>query len=385
MGVLIGQDSPRQLNIANRFLSFIEFNSLPILCLPTNGHGNSPKQKRWRRKELSSSKDRFQGKRHFMDEINRTPPKTQSALLEAMQEKRVTVAGTNHQLQEPFFVLATQNPIEQEGTYPLPEAQLDRFMFLIRMDYLSETRKSPLPGKPRPALCQNSRKSFPEEIEGFPATGRKGARSRPCSRIGRRSCTQNPPQFGGIPAWLKSGSNGAQVRSRPVPDQGAKARAVLEGNYMISMEDAEKVADPVLFHRILTNFHARSEGITSTEAVQRLIEDARKECGKDMARRRKTIFITPIKILSLGFPGTFAHTFPDGGSVSGHHRSPHKGSSVEFAGIGNTLPEKIPKEWIGECLPGPTGITSRNSKPKRTFEPIRLRLQRFHEFRLTHH
>ena len=95
------------------------------------------------------------------DEINRTPPKTQSALLEAMQEKRVTVAGTNHQLQEPFFVLATQNPIEQEGTYPLPEAQLDRFMFLIRLDYPSRDEEPPLPAKPQPALCPNSRKSSP--------------------------------------------------------------------------------------------------------------------------------------------------------------------------------------------------------------------------------
>jgi MoxR-like ATPase len=213
------------------------------------------------------------------DEINRTPPKTQSALLEAMQEKRVTVAGTNHQLQEPFFVLATQNPIEQEGTYPLPEAQLDRFMFLIRMDYPSrdeeisiarQTTTGTLP-KLKKIISGKKLKDFQQLVERVPVPDHVHELAVDLVRRTRPNSDESP-------AWLRKWVQwGAGPRAVQYLVKGAKARAVLEGNYMTSMEDVEQVADPVLFHRILTNFHARSEGITSTEVVQRLIKDARKE------------------------------------------------------------------------------------------------------------
>jgi MoxR-like ATPase len=213
------------------------------------------------------------------DEINRTPPKTQSALLEAMQEKRVTVAGTNHQLQEPFFVLATQNPIEQEGTYPLPEAQLDRFMFLIEMDYptrneeiaiAKNTTIGSLP-KLKKIISGKKLKEFQQLVERVPVPDHVHELAVDLVRRTRPNTDESP-------AWLKKLVQwGAGPRAIQYLVKGAKARAVLEGNYMTSMEDVEKVADPVLSHRILTNFHARSEGMTSTEVVTRLIEDARKE------------------------------------------------------------------------------------------------------------
>lgn len=213
------------------------------------------------------------------DEINRTPPKTQSALLEAMQEKRVTVAGTNHQLQEPFFVLATQNPIEQEGTYPLPEAQLDRFMFLIRMDYPSRNEEiaiaknttiGSLP-KLKKVISGKKLKEFQQLVERVPVPDHVHELAVDLVRRTRPSTDESP-------AWLKKLVQwGAGPRAIQYLVKGAKARAVLEGNYMTSMEDVEKVAEPVLSHRILTNFHARSEGMDSTEVVTRLIEDARKE------------------------------------------------------------------------------------------------------------
>ena len=213
------------------------------------------------------------------DEINRTPPKTQSALLEAMQEKRVTVAGTNHQLQEPFFVLATQNPIEQEGTYPLPEAQLDRFMFLIQMDYptrneeiaiAKNTTIGSLP-KLKKIISGKKLKEFQQLVERVPVPDHVHELAVDLVRRTRPNSDESP-------AWLKKLVQwGAGPRAIQYLVKGAKARAVLEGNYMTSMGDVEKVADPVLSHRILTNFHARSEGMTSTEVVTRLIEDARKE------------------------------------------------------------------------------------------------------------
>jgi len=213
------------------------------------------------------------------DEINRTPPKTQSALLEAMQEKRVTVAGTNHQLQEPFFVLATQNPIEQEGTYPLPEAQLDRFMFLIQMDYpnrneeiaiAKSTTIGSLP-KLKKIISGKKLKEFQQLVERVPVPDHVHELAVDLVRRTRPNTDESP-------AWLKKLVQwGAGPRAIQYLVKGAKARAVLEGNYMTSMEDVEKIANPVLSHRILTNFHARSEGMTSTEVVTRLIEDARKE------------------------------------------------------------------------------------------------------------
>ncbi len=213
------------------------------------------------------------------DEINRTPPKTQSALLEAMQEKRVTVAGKHHVLPEPFFVLATQNPIEQEGTYPLPEAQLDRFMFLIQVEYPSrdeeirisqETTTGDIP-KLKKVITGKKLREFQELVERVPVPDHVHELAVDLVRRTR-------PKSDESPAWLRRWVQwGAGPRAVQFLIRGAKARAVLHGNYMASTEDIEAVAEPVLFHRILTNFHARSEGMTSSEVVKRLISEARKE------------------------------------------------------------------------------------------------------------
>jgi MoxR-like ATPase len=213
------------------------------------------------------------------DEINRTPPKTQSALLEAMQEKRVTVAGKHHVLPEPFFVLATQNPIEQEGTYPLPEAQLDRFMFLIQVEYPSrdeeirisqETTTGDIP-KLKKVITGKKLREFQELVERVPVPDHVHELAVDLVRRTRPNSDESP-------AWLRRWVQwGAGPRAVQFLIRGAKARAVLHGNYMASTEDIEAVAEPVLFHRILTNFHARSEGMTSSEVVKRLISEARKE------------------------------------------------------------------------------------------------------------
>ena len=213
------------------------------------------------------------------DEINRTPPKTQSALLEAMQEKRVTVAGKHHVLPEPFFVLATQNPIEQEGTYPLPEAQLDRFMFLIQVEYPSrdeeirisqETTTGDIP-KLKKVITGKKLREFQELVERVPVPDHVHELAVDLVRRTRPNSDESP-------TWLRRWVQwGAGPRAVQFLIRGAKARAVLHGNYMASTEDIEAVAEPVLFHRILTNFHARSEGMTSSEVVKRLISEARKE------------------------------------------------------------------------------------------------------------
>ena len=213
------------------------------------------------------------------DEINRTPPKTQSALLEAMQEKRVTVAGKNHLLQEPFFVLATQNPIEQEGTYPLPEAQLDRFMFLVKMNYpnrdeeiqIAKQTTSGSTPKLKKVITGKKLKELQELVERVPVPNHVHELAVDLVRRTRPNSDESP-------AWINKWVQwGAGPRAVQYLIRGAKARAVLTGNYMASIDDIEKVAEPVLFHRILTNFHARSEGVTSSEVVSRLVTEAKKE------------------------------------------------------------------------------------------------------------
>lgn len=213
------------------------------------------------------------------DEINRTPPKTQSALLEAMQEKRVTIAGKNHHLQKPFFVLATQNPIEQEGTYPLPEAQLDRFMFLIRLDYPSRDEELSIArnttGGDLPTLSKvltgKKMKDFQQLVEKIPVPENVFEKAVDLVRKTR-------PASADAPKWVKNSVQwGAGPRAIQFLIRGAKARAVIEGNFITTSDDLEAVALAVLDHRIITNFHARSEGISSIDVVRRLIEEANKE------------------------------------------------------------------------------------------------------------
>jgi MoxR-like ATPase len=209
------------------------------------------------------------------DEINRTPPKTQSALLEAMQEHRVTVAGRFFPLPSPFFVLATQNPIEQEGTYPLPEAQLDRFMFFIQVDYpkreeerrIARETTGAAPGELSKQIDGAQITAFQEVVQRVPVPDHIYDLAVDLARRTR-------PQEAESPEWIKKWVTwGAGPRAVQYLIRGAKARAVLHGSYLVRMEDLEAVAAPVLTHRILTNFQAQSEGVGSPQIITRLLEE----------------------------------------------------------------------------------------------------------------
>jgi len=216
------------------------------------------------------------------DEINRTPPKTQSALLEAMQEHRVTVGGRIHPLPAPFFVLATQNPIEQEGTYPLPEAQLDRFMFFIHVDYPSQEEErriarettGAMPALLTQLLHGKDILKFQEVVQRVPVPDHIYDTAVDLVRRSRPRATE-APDF--VKKWV---TWGAGPRAVQYLIRGAKARAVLQGSYLVRMEDLESVAHPVLMHRILTNFQAQSESVTSTDIVDRLLDLVRGEAQR---------------------------------------------------------------------------------------------------------
>ena len=208
------------------------------------------------------------------DEINRTPPKTQSALLEAMQEHRVTVQGKTYQLAEPFYVFATQNPIELEGTYPLPEAQLDRFMFHIIIDHppydeeLGVVRTTTAILNP-----QFERPISGDDLIAFQRLVRKVPVAEPVMRhaldIVRASRPKNEGAKDFVTKWV---AFGASVRAAQYLVLGAKARALTSGRYHVSFEDVRALAHPVLRHRIITNFHAQSEGVITDQIVDRLLE-----------------------------------------------------------------------------------------------------------------
>ncbi len=212
------------------------------------------------------------------DEINRAPSKTQAAMLEAMQEHRVTVAGRTYVLDSPFFVLATQNPIEQEGTYPLPEAQLDRFMFMIGVDYPSRAEEVAIArtttGVALPKLehVLDGAKvlAFQDLVRRVPVPDHLYEFAVDLARRTRPGSSE-------APAWLKPlVSWGAGPRAVQYLILGAKARAALHGSYMVRMEDVIEVADPVLRHRVMTTFTAESEGVTSRDLTKRLVEELSK-------------------------------------------------------------------------------------------------------------
>ena len=213
------------------------------------------------------------------DEINRTPPKTQSALLEAMQEHRVTASGKVFDLPSPFFVLATQNPIEQEGTYSLPEAQLDRFMFFIHVDYptqeeelriAKETTGSSL-AQLKHIISGEQVLKFQEVVQRVPVPDHIYDTAVQWVRATRPK-TEDAPDF--VKEWV---TWGAGPRAVQYLIRGAKARAVLQGSYLVRLEDLIAVAEPVLSHRILTNFHAQAEGVTSRTVIDKLIERPRQQ------------------------------------------------------------------------------------------------------------
>jgi MoxR-like ATPase len=207
------------------------------------------------------------------DEINRTPPKTQAALLEAMQEHQVTAAGVRHMLPEPFFVLATQNPIEMEGTYPLPEAQLDRFMFNVVMDYLPEADEvrvvqQTTAGRPAPieALFTG------EDVLRFHALVRKVPVAEEMVRYAVQLVSASRPHQAGTPDYVNEWvSWGAGTRAGQFLILGAKARALLQGRAHVTVEDIQALAAPTLRHRILLNYRAEAEGIRVEEVIRRLL------------------------------------------------------------------------------------------------------------------
>jgi MoxR-like ATPase len=211
------------------------------------------------------------------DEINRTPPKTQSALLEAMQEYQITAGGTRHRLEEPFFVLATQNPIEHEGTYPLPEAQLDRFMFHIQVDYPSEAEEFEIVRQTTADVQTQvtATLSGPEILALQRFVRRVPAADhviRYALELVRRTRPAQPDAAEFVRSYVQWG---AGPRASQYLVLGAKARAVLHGRCSASCEDIRAVAHPVLRHRILTNFNAEAEGVRTDEIIRRLIETAR--------------------------------------------------------------------------------------------------------------
>jgi MoxR-like ATPase len=215
------------------------------------------------------------------DEINRTPPKTQAALLEAMQEHQVTVGGVRHPLAEPFFVLATQNPIEQEGTYPLPEAQLDRFMLHILVDYPSEEEEleivrrttADIAVRLEPTLDAQDILALQHLVRRVPVAEhvlRYALRLTRCTRRGH----------GEVPDFVREYVRwGAGPRASQYLILGAKARAVLHGRYHADCDDVRAVAHPVLRHRILTNFNAEAERIGPDDIVARLLETVPQQSG----------------------------------------------------------------------------------------------------------
>jgi MoxR-like ATPase len=212
------------------------------------------------------------------DEINRAPAKTQAAMLEAMQEHRVTIVGRTYKLASPFFVLATQNPIEQEGTYPLPEAQLDRFMFLIQVGYpsraeeiaIAQSTTGSTADRLTSILNRDSVLHFQSLVRRIPVPQHVYEFAVDLTRMTR-------PDDNASPAWLKPlVSWGAGPRAVQYLILGAKARAAILGNYMCSLDDVIEVAAPVLSHRVLTTFTAESEGVTSESIVKRLVTELSK-------------------------------------------------------------------------------------------------------------
>jgi len=231
------------------------------------------------------------------DEINRTPPKTQAALLEAMQEHQVTVGGERHALPEPFFVLATQNPIEQEGTYPLPEAQLDRFMFDVLVDYPSEQEEFDIVRQTtavedydlQQVLTAEDILTLQEIVRKVPVADHIIRYALKLTRLTRKEKGEVPEFIRDYVSW------GAGPRASQYLILAGKARAILKGRHYVSTEDIRAVAHPVLRHRIITNFNAEAEGIKSDQIIDWLIEAVPRDeaDGIDESKMPKVFEPTP--------------------------------------------------------------------------------------------
>ena len=219
------------------------------------------------------------------DEINRTPPKTQAALLEAMQERKVTVAGTDHHLPKPFFVLATQNPIEQEGTYPLPEAQLDRFLLMIRVGYPTDAeeaeimrRGQPDPSTLTPLMDQAELEELQELVRGIAVAETVLDFARRITRLSRPGTPEAADFVGRLVQW------GAGPRASTSLIAAGRARAALLGRGHVTPEDIEEVAHPVLRHRILPSYNALGDGVDADALVTKLIQAAKTRLPVALAR-----------------------------------------------------------------------------------------------------
>jgi len=213
------------------------------------------------------------------DEINRTPPKTQAALLEAMQERKASIGGIDHPMKDPFFVLATQNPIEQEGTYPLPEAQLDRFLFLIKVDYPSpeeeeqimRVQTSDVKASVSPVLHGDDILALQKVVRRVPVSDLVFQFAKRITRLSRPG-TPEAAEFAN--KWL---TWGAGPRASMNLILAAKAHAILRGSNHVSGDDVVAVTAPILRHRLIVNFTAQSEGVTVDDVIKRLVKTAAKE------------------------------------------------------------------------------------------------------------
>ena len=209
------------------------------------------------------------------DEINRTPPKTQAALLEAMQEHRVTAAGQTYTLDEPFFVLATQNPIEQVGTYPLPEAQLDRFMFNLWLDYPSHTEEVLIVKTTTSSFTPSPQQVLKaKEIIGYQELVRRVPVADNVVEYAVRLATRSRPKTADVPGFVRDWlSWGAGPRASQYLVLGAKTKALLSGRHTPDINDVKAMAGPVLRHRIVPNFNAEADGVSAIEIVERLVKE----------------------------------------------------------------------------------------------------------------
>lgn len=225
-------------------------------------------------RELVFSKGPIFANMILADEINRTPPKTQAALLEAMQEKQVSVAGTTLELEKPFFVLATQNPIEMEGTYPLPEAQLDRFMFNIVIDYLSEDDEVSVVQQTTGAGAEPVNKIFSgEDLKKCHEVVKRVPIAEDVVRYAVRIAASTRPNREGTSDYINEWVNwGAGTRAGQFLVLGAKTRALLQGRAHVTFEDIREMVGPVLRHRVLVNYRAEAEGITVDKVIEYLVE-----------------------------------------------------------------------------------------------------------------
>ena len=215
------------------------------------------------------------------DEINRTPPKTQAALLEAMQERQVTIGGERHELPNPFFVLATQNPIEQEGTYPLPEAQLDRFMFMVQVDYPTESEELAIVKQTTADVKTTVNATLTaEELLAMSHLVRRVPIADHLAQYAIRLVRQTRVRSEGASEVVQRYlSWGAGPRASQFLVLAAKARAALHGRHCVELDDLRAVAHPVLRHRIVTNFNAEADSVTPDDVIDRLIESTSAEAA----------------------------------------------------------------------------------------------------------